>query len=154
MVLRRRRMVRRSRHMVRRLPVRGPAKTIRHFSTAAKSFIALVYSKGLSVSYFRTGEMLMAKNLLLLLAVFLGAFWASVTSAQQYPIMDKIAGKVIQKYQQSSCQQLRAQRGQPPSSQEQRAMQLLHDDPQLREAFINKVAAPIANKMFECGMIP
>ena len=23
-----------------------------------------------------------------------------------------------------------------------------------RQAFINKVAAPIANKMFECGMIP
>ena len=27
-------------------------------------------------------------------------------------------------------------------------------DPQMRTAFINKVAAPIANKMFECGMIP
>jgi len=24
----------------------------------------------------------------------------------------------------------------------------------MRSAFINKVAAPIANKMFECGMIP
>jgi hypothetical protein len=37
---------------------------------------------------------------------------------------------------------------------EQRAMQALRNDPQMREAFINKVAAPIANKMFECGMIP
>jgi hypothetical protein len=33
-------------------------------------------------------------------------------------------------------------------------MQLLHDDPQLRAAFIDKVAAPIANKLFQCGMIP
>ena len=31
---------------------------------------------------------------------------------------------------------------------------LLKNDPQMRTAFINQVAAPIANKMFECGMIP
>jgi len=30
----------------------------------------------------------------------------------------------------------------------------LRNDPQARFAFIDKVAAPIANKMFECGMIP
>jgi hypothetical protein len=24
----------------------------------------------------------------------------------------------------------------------------------MRAAFINKIAAPIANKMFECGMVP
>jgi hypothetical protein len=37
---------------------------------------------------------------------------------------------------------------------EQRVIQLLRNDPQMRAAFINKIAAPIANKMFECGMIP
>jgi hypothetical protein len=31
---------------------------------------------------------------------------------------------------------------------------MLQGDPQMRQIFINKVAAPIANKMFECGMIP
>jgi hypothetical protein len=31
---------------------------------------------------------------------------------------------------------------------------MLKSDPQMRSAFISKVAAPIANKMFECGMIP
>jgi hypothetical protein len=31
---------------------------------------------------------------------------------------------------------------------------MLKSDAQMRAAFINKVAAPIANKMFECGMIP
>ena len=32
--------------------------------------------------------------------------------------------------------------------------QMLKSDSQMRAAFINKIAAPIANKMFECGMIP
>ncbi len=35
-----------------------------------------------------------------------------------------------------------------------RAVQLLPNDPQMRAEFINRVAAPIANKLFECGMIP
>jgi hypothetical protein len=72
----------------------------------------------------------------------------------QYPLLDMIADNVIQKYQQASCEQLWQQRGQPKSAQEQEALQLLQSDPQLRTAFINKVAAPIVNKMFECGMIP
>ena len=36
----------------------------------------------------------------------------------------------------------------------ERVIAMLKSDPQMRQAFINKVAAPIANKMFECGMIP
>jgi hypothetical protein len=31
---------------------------------------------------------------------------------------------------------------------------MLRNDPQMRQVFLNKVAAPIANKLFECGMIP
>ena len=93
-----------------------------------------------------------------LVAFVLVLFYLSVASAQQYPIMDKIANKIIQKYQQSSCQQLwqeRSQKAQQPKSpEEERAVRILHNDPQMREAFINKIAAPIANKMFECGMIP
>jgi hypothetical protein len=97
----------------------------------------------------------MRKSFVLLLAVLAGTFWVSVTSAQeQFPIMDKIANRVIQKYQQSSCQQLMAERGQPKPPEMQRAVQLLRNDPQMRQAFIDRVAAPIANKMFECGMIP
>ncbi len=82
----------------------------------------------------------------------------AAVNAQQYPIMDRIADKVIQKYQQSTCEQLwqeRAEKGKAPKPQmEQEALQMLKSDPQMRSAFINKVAAPIANKMFECGMIP
>ena len=72
----------------------------------------------------------------------------------QYPILDMVAGKVIQRYQSSSCEQLWQKKGEPKSMEEQRVIGLLQNDPQMRTAFINKVAAPIANKMFECGMIP
>jgi hypothetical protein len=72
----------------------------------------------------------------------------------QYPILDMVAGKVVQKYQSSSCEQLWQKKGEPKSPEEQRVIGLLQSDPQMRTAFINKVAAPIANKMFECGMIP
>jgi hypothetical protein len=75
---------------------------------------------------------------------------------QQYPIMDKVAAKVIGKYQNSTCNQLYQQKSQkaPPSPEEIKAVEFLHKDPQMRAAFINKVAAPIANKLFECGLIP
>jgi hypothetical protein len=97
----------------------------------------------------------MKRSLFLLAPALAATLCASVASAQeQFPIMDRVADKVIQKYQQSSCQQLIAQRNQPKGPQEQRAMQLLRDDPNMRRAFINRVAAPVANKMFECGMIP
>jgi len=86
------------------------------------------------------------------------ALLCAAVNAQQYPVMDRIADKVIQKYQQSTCEQLwqeRAQKGKAPKPQmEQEALQMLKSDPQMRSAFISKVAAPIANKMFECGMIP
>ena len=79
-------------------------------------------------------------------------------NAQDFPVLDRIAEKVVQKYQQATCEQLwqeRAQKGKAPKPQmEQEALDMLKSDPQMRAAFINKVAAPIANKMFECGMIP
>ena len=96
----------------------------------------------------------MRRYLLLTLAAAL--LYVSVGSAQQYPIMDAVANRIIQKYQNSSCEQLWEKKAQkaPPSSQEQNVIQLLKGDPQMRQAFINKIAAPIANKMFDCGLIP
>jgi hypothetical protein len=85
---------------------------------------------------------------------------ANLTAVAQnsYPMIDKVADKVIAHYQNSSCQQFQAAKGQPPSGQkakeEQRAVEYLKQNPQAAQYFINKVAAPIANKMFECGMIP
>ena len=93
-----------------------------------------------------------------LCVLLLPLLYLSVAEAQQFPIMDKIADKLIQKYQTSTCEQLWQERqqkqGQPKPEMEQKAVQMLKSDPQMRTAFINKVAAPIANKMFECGMIP
>ena len=72
----------------------------------------------------------------------------------QYPILDALANKVILKYQQSSCEQLWQKKSEPPSEEQQKVVTLLRGDPQMRTAFINKVAPPIVNKMFDCGLIP
>jgi hypothetical protein len=81
---------------------------------------------------------------------------AKAVPPQQYPIMDKVANKIIMKYQHSSCDDLMQKKAQnaPPSAEEIKVVEFLHKDPQMRAAFINKIAAPIANKLFECGMIP
>jgi len=88
--------------------------------------------------------------------VLVGAAVALVAggAAAQGPIMEMVANKVIQKYQTASCEQLWQEKGKPKPAQEQEVIQLLKGDPQMRTEFLNKVAGPIANKMFECGMIP
>jgi hypothetical protein len=83
----------------------------------------------------------------------LGLLFVSGSGAQ-FPILDAVADKVIQKYQQSSCEQLWVKKGQPKSQKEQEVIQMLRNDPQRRAAFIDRIAAPVANKMCECGMIP
>ena len=72
----------------------------------------------------------------------------------QYPILDMVAGKVVQKYQSSTCEQLWEARGKPKSEEEQRVIAFLKTDPQMRADFINRVAGPVVNKMFECGLVP
>ena len=57
---------------------------------------------------------------------------------ESFPIMEKIAQKVIEKYQTSSCQQLAQQKSQPPTGEkaqmEQKALQMLRNDPQMQTA--------------------
>jgi hypothetical protein len=91
-----------------------------------------------------------------LFALAIALLYLAVASAQQYPIMDAVANKIIQKYQTSSCEQLYISKAnkQPPGPEEQKLIQMLHNDAQMRAAFIGKIAPPIANKMFDCGMIP
>jgi hypothetical protein len=81
---------------------------------------------------------------------------AKAQPPQQYPIMDQVANKIIQKYQSSTCEQLWIKKSDkaPPTPEEQRAIGFLKSDPQMRAAFISRIAPPIANKMFDCGMIP
>ena len=92
-----------------------------------------------------------------IVAAVAASFAAGIAYAQ-FPIMDRVADKVIQKYQTSTCEQLwqeKAQgQGQPKPEMEQRAIAALKSDPQMRQAFFAKISAPIVNKMFECGMIP
>ena len=96
--------------------------------------------------------------LLMLAAVTLMVGSLPVSPQGPYPIADKVAAKVIEKYQTSSCQQLAAMKKEPPTGPEaelkQRAIAALKQDPQMRQYFLDKVAGPIANKLFECGLIP
>jgi len=99
----------------------------------------------------------MTKRFFLWFSMVSALFFVGIAVAQ-YPLMDMIAEKVVQKYQTSSCEQLWQERaehkGQPKPEREQDFIAVLHNDAQMRSAFINKVAAPVVNKMFECGMIP
>ena len=88
-----------------------------------------------------------------LVAVALALLPVGVAGAQ-HPLLDMIANKVIQKYQQATCEQLWQQKTEPKPAREQEFVQMLRNDAQMRTAFIDKVAAPMANKMFECGLIP
>jgi hypothetical protein len=98
----------------------------------------------------------LAVPLLILVLLHVGS--AMAQQPQQYPMLDRIADRIIQKYATTPCAQLAEMKSEKPSGDkaemEQRAMAMLKQDPQMRQYFLNKVAGPIANKMFECGMIP
>ena len=81
--------------------------------------------------------------------------YVTVASAQ-YPLLDMVAGKVVQKYQTATCEQLWQEKShkKPATQQEQQFVQLLRSDAKMRAEFINKIAPPVVNKMFECGMVP
>jgi hypothetical protein len=88
------------------------------------------------------------------IALGIAVFFVGAASAQQFPILDMVANRVIQKYQNATCEQLWEKKGQPKSEKEKEVIELLKNDPQMRTAFLDQVAAPIANRMFECGLIP
>ena len=85
-------------------------------------------------------------------ALLPAAFLAGIAAAQ-YPILDMVADRVVEKYQSASCEQLWQNRGKH-SEREMQAVQMLRGDPQARTHFLNRIAGPVMNKMFECGMIP
>ena len=81
--------------------------------------------------------------------VFVTALVAAGAVAAQGMLVEAAANKVIQKYRTASCDELK-----PPSEKVKMAMTLLRDDPKARVAFVNQIAAPVLNKMFECNVIP
>jgi hypothetical protein len=76
------------------------------------------------------------------------------SAVAQFPVLDMVADDVVQKYRTATCEQLWQRHDEPKSERAKQAMQMLRDDPQMRKAFIDKVAAPIVDKMFECGLVP
>lgn len=92
----------------------------------------------------------------IMVATLVSAFIAATAGAAhaQGMLLDYAANKVIQKYQTSTCEQLKQVRSEPPSEKDKLALDFLRGDSQARVAFIDKIAAPVANKMLECGMFP
>jgi hypothetical protein len=87
-------------------------------------------------------------------AVFVSALVVAGAVAAQGMLLDFAADKVIKKYEAATCEQLKAQKGEPPTEKEKMAIEFLRNDSQARKAFIDKIAAPVLNKMFECALIP
>ena len=87
-------------------------------------------------------------------AVLISALIVARAASAQGMLLDFAADKVIKKYQTATCDELKAQRKDPPTDKEKEAVQFLRNDSQARVFFINKIAAPVLNKMYDCGMIP
>jgi hypothetical protein len=84
---------------------------------------------------------------------------ASASGAQ--PLIgdpDRIATKLLDHYRTNSCAELDKERKKPKSAVHSRVVQRiaekLRQDAQLRAAFLNRVAVPVADKMLVCGFIP
>jgi len=87
-------------------------------------------------------------------AVLISALIVARAASAQGMLLDFAANKVIKKYQTATCDELKAQKKDPPTDKEKEAVQFLRNDSQARTFFINKIAAPVLNKMYDCGMIP
>jgi hypothetical protein len=85
--------------------------------------------------------------------LFAGLFAAGAVAAQGM-LLDFAADKVIKKFSTASCEELKAQKTEPPSEKQKMAIDFLKNDSEARKAFIDKIAPTVMNKMFECGMIP
>ena len=79
---------------------------------------------------------------------------AGAASAQTGMLMDYAADQMVEKFQKSTCDELKAAKSAPQTDKAKEAAEFLKNDAQARAAFVKKVAAPVLNKMFECGMIP
>src|SRR5271168_2411765 len=87
-------------------------------------------------------------------AAFVASMLVAGGAAAQGMLLDAAADKVVQKYQTASCEELKAMKADAPSEKEKMAVEFLRNDSQARKYFVDKVAAPVLNKMFECGVIP
>lgn len=97
---------------------------------------------------------LVAAAMIAMMSTFPAIAQAPPEMSPDGPMLDMVTGMVIQKYKSSSCEDLKAKKGEPPAEIVGAAVAFLRSNPPLRVKFINKVAPSVANKMFDCGMIP
>ena len=71
--------------------------------------------------------------------VFVSAMVVAGALAAQGMLVDAAADKVIKKYQAATCDQLKAQKLEPPSEKEKIALDMLRDDPKARVAFVDQI---------------
>ncbi|MGO4391327.1 hypothetical protein AB4Z46_08235 [Variovorax sp. M-6] len=79
---------------------------------------------------------------------------ASELAAAEGKVLDLAAAEVIKKFEGASCEQLKARQEEPPTMARKAAIALLRKHEKARVAFIDRIAAPVLNKMIECGMAP
>lgn len=87
-----------------------------------------------------------------------------VTLPNPEALLDIAANLAIEKYQNASCEDLSKMKpqsknsastgGKPEEVLQTKAIEMLRQNPEIRKEFINRVAPPIANKMFDCKVIP
>jgi hypothetical protein len=94
------------------------------------------------------------KTLVLPLAILSLSLAAGVAVAQQYPMMDTVAAKVVSRYESATCEQLWQARAMPKTDDEQFLVSVLRQNADMRRQFFAKVSGPVMEKMFSCGMIP
>jgi hypothetical protein len=87
------------------------------------------------------------------MVVGISALMVAGAASAQGMLLDAAADKVITKYQTATYDELKAQKKQPATDKEKEAVEFLRNDAQARTSFINKIAAPVLNKMFDCGII-
>jgi hypothetical protein len=84
--------------------------------------------------------------------------------ASNEALLDVAANLVINKYQSASCEEIAQMKPQSGNSSQasggqdvalqKKAIEMLRKNPEMRKKFIDRVAGSIANRMFECNLIP
>lgn len=84
---------------------------------------------------------------------------AQLTEVQQR-LVDSISSVIVERVEQSSCEEFAAIMAQSESKQlnqnpqlAARFRQAAENNPALREEFVNQISAPLINKMFDCNLV-
>jgi hypothetical protein len=81
---------------------------------------------------------------------------AGAHGQSQYPDVARFADKWVKEVQDLSCRDLAARLTHRPvrDPNDHEIIRALHEDARIRQAFIDRAAAPMINKMIDCRMVP